>query len=198
MQRDQELANALVGYPKSFDDLASPHRSIQQFKQAPPAAAGQEAGPPRPFRNGVEAAGFSALCRMPPFGLITFGKSQLGQHAQRRHSLCEVDLCLNGDLRLSVSALSERDQAGGLRPGEEKISGAGHAAAPPVDSLPQYAVLALARIESIRRYPQNDRCAKAEVLDPISTMRRLYLSLLAHSRRHQEWPGGVQLLRRRR
>src|SRR5712671_4368529 len=154
VQLDQELANALVGYPEFLDDLSSPQRSIQQCEQAPPAGSGQQAVPPRAIRNGVEAAGFSARCRMPCFCPITFGKPELSQAAQRRRGLCDAELCLDGDFGLRVPAMAERDQAGRLRLGEEQISGPGHAAAPPADSPLQYAVSGPSCSEAIRRFPQ--------------------------------------------
>src|SRR5258708_5526385 len=154
VQLDQKLADALVGYPKFFDDLPSPRRSIRQCERAPAAGSGQRAVPPRAIRNGVEAAGFSARRRMPCFCLVTFGKSKLSQGAQRRRGLGEAELCLDGDLGLRVPAMSERDQAGRLRLGEEKISRPGHAAAPLSDSPLQYAVLGPSCAESIRCFPQ--------------------------------------------
>ncbi len=39
VQLDQKLANALMGHPKFFDDLASAHRPIQQFEHPPPGGA---------------------------------------------------------------------------------------------------------------------------------------------------------------
>jgi len=128
MQPEQKLANALVAYTESFDELASPHRTIQQVKQASAAPVGRKATSPRPIRNGVEAARFSSRRDMPSFCLITFGKSELSQLAQRRHNLREAELCLYGDFRLTVPAAAERAQAGGLRLGEEKTSGPSHAA----------------------------------------------------------------------
>src|SRR5258708_32398601 len=91
---------------------------------------------------------------MPCFCLVTFGKSKLSQGAQRRRGLGEVELYLDGDLGLRIPAMSERNQAGRLRLGEEKISGPRHAAAPPADSPPDYAVLGPSCAESIRRFPQ--------------------------------------------
>ena len=72
---------------------------------------------------------------MPSFGWAPFGQSEPGQHAQHGAGFCERELCLHGDLRRGFNALSERDQAGSLRLGENKISILGHAAAPSVDSF---------------------------------------------------------------
>ena len=72
---------------------------------------------------------------MPSFGWAPFGQSEPGQHAQHGAGFCERELCLHGDLRRGFNALSERDQAGSLRLGENKISIRGHAAAPSVDSF---------------------------------------------------------------
>src|SRR5215831_16526597 len=108
---------------------------------------------------------------MPSLCLVASGKSEFGEGAQRRRRLCEAELCVYGDSGLRVHATPERVQAGGLRLGEEKISSPGHAQAPLIDSPSQYAVLALSCTESIRPFPQDDRCTMAEVPDRVSTMK---------------------------
>src|SRR5262249_55143090 len=104
--------NALTGHPYLFDDLASSPRSIQQVEQSPPAGARQPFVPPRSIRKGIKVTGFSARCRIPSFGLVIFGKFELGQYAQRSSGFPEGELCLYGDFGLGLLAMPERNQAG--------------------------------------------------------------------------------------
>src|SRR5215831_12714600 len=94
----QKLVNALAAHPKLFDDLPSAHRSIEAFKQAPSAGAWCERVAPRSPRNGVEAAGFPARCRLPSRRLMTLRKPELSKLAKRCHSLGETEPRLHRDL----------------------------------------------------------------------------------------------------
>jgi len=71
---------------------------------------------------------------MPSFGLVIFGKFELGQYAEHSSGFPESELCLYGDFGLGLLAMPERNQAGSLRSGKEKILSLDHTAAPPVDS----------------------------------------------------------------
>jgi hypothetical protein len=117
VQLDQKLANALMGHPQFFDDLAPPRGPIQQFEQATSGGAGEPVVAPRSIGNRVEAAGFAAPRRTPSLGRVLFGKPELGQRAQCGAGLRESEPRFHRDpglgFRCHVGARSGKPPATG-------------------------------------------------------------------------------------
>ena len=61
---------------------------------------------------------------MPFF--IMFSESEPRQGAEGSRCLCESELRLDSDCGLGIFTMSERDQAGSLRLGEDKVSSVRH------------------------------------------------------------------------
>jgi hypothetical protein len=59
---------------------------------------------------------------MPPFRLVPLGESKPRQFVERCRSLRHIKLGMNRDFGLRVFAILERDQACGLRLGQDQIA----------------------------------------------------------------------------
>jgi hypothetical protein len=70
---------------------------------------------------------------MPFF--IMFSKSEPRQGAEGSRCLCESEFRLDSDFGLGIFTMSERDQAGSLRLGEDKVSSPRHTKGAPTDSV---------------------------------------------------------------
>jgi hypothetical protein len=72
---------------------------------------------------------------MPSFGLVILSKPEPRQGAERSRRLCESELRLDSDFGLGIFTMSERNQAGSLGLGEDKVSSVRHITGAPTDSV---------------------------------------------------------------
>jgi hypothetical protein len=73
--------------PQFFDNLISPHRSMQQVEQPSSAGPWNSAISTQSIWNDLEATDFSAPGRMPVFLSVLFHQPELLQRSKRRRSL---------------------------------------------------------------------------------------------------------------